>query len=325
MKISKILTLLVIAFAIVACDGFPFPDSPDDPGQETPENPDNPEEPVEPLVEKLVKPVVALAETEEDEVGFEGVLEGKSFGLFFETDTDSPRYTAFNREVVYNKSSWSITGDSLFWKADATIEYMAYYPYSSSAITKDGSMNADFNISVPSVQTLKNVADSYFLYSPSREIITGENDDIDEDLEIVFENQMSSIVVGLTLADEFGSNYIINSVVLSGARLNRSFDLSKGEWGSVGSDAEDIALYGLKDSIYACIMVPQDLSAYNVIVNATIGSDSKVFTLTVNEALAIEPARVYNIALKVGRDNISLGGITVEAWDFVDQGVLISK
>lgn len=140
-----------------------------------------------------------------------------------------------------------------------------------------------------------------------------------------FTHTMAKVLVNLTYrsqwgVDESGNNIAptVTSVQLANAANQATVNLLTQEVTATETSRGNQILSSVTENKqYNSIVIPQD--GVNQI---TITIDGKDFTYTHSSDIGFESGKVTTITLTVGRDAVTLGGVTVDSWDDTNEPIL---
>ncbi len=256
------------------------------------------------------------------------------FGIFIENFEDVP-LSYNNVKVTKLGDDWTPAQQMLWGGDDSEMRVFAYAPYNPSFAENFYDL-ADVTVSTDQTNDTKS---DLLVFCGSGEVWALASNGR---LYIPFKHALCKLSIKLSFKDEFyGSGLLtanpVSSVVVRGTKVNGNCYL---EDGKVKADATASAtpVTAWKESFtaqtnssaaaaeYQCILIPQtiDANGFEIEIKATVGSTVKTFTWTSKNAVTLESGKSQQINLVVGKDQIYVGGITVNAWgsgDTVDGGV----
>ena len=277
---------------------------------------------------------------------------GKSFGLFV-TNAGADKYSYNNLYMVNLNGSWKAYTDNgmatpltMLWQSATQpvtmIAYLGYYvmatltsPYSSDVTadqSTDGSIYSDFLYARSEVTPSTPVPANDIYYDAATKKVV-----------VKFNHVLSKLRVALSYGTELTQDAAklptVTSVKLQGAIRWYKINLSSETLAGVATvdntqSATDIIMHpettlttgetaaGV-DAATEAIVVPQS-TAFTLRITL---SNGKVFTYTYRNAgtsdkYTFESGKAYTLNLNVGKDIVTLGGITSSPWTTVNGGQL---
>ncbi len=207
------------------------------------------------------------------------------------------------------------------------------YTTTSNLLWADGSNNASvtaatFSLDGTQILTAENdqstadgVKNSDHLLMASKSVSPSA-----DGIPVVFSHLMSKVILTITLGDEFDSdtNPIID-IAFKGTVASNGYAVGTG-WATIADDAQSTDITPLCNAYtaptpdkpkataeYEVILVPQTVAANGFTVQFNIGD--RGFKWTSSNEIELGSDKKYTLALTAGKDKVTLGGITAEAWD----------
>ena len=239
-------------------------------------------------------------------------LEFGELGLYITRNGDKTlqgKYLCNNAQFTYN-DGWSCT-NTYYWAADnATIDYVAYYPYQSTVTGNYISWN---------VTDQRNV-NRDLLYQKASNV----TNPTDHSIAITLGHVCSKLVVNVSkLGSEIAEGKTISSIKIGGLKPKGTFNLTDGTWDSSNETAADIEMavlvtpnQGMKATCEA-ILIPQT-APFTLTIRL---SDNSEYQLAV-PSHAFAAGTCYTLTIQVGQDKVTLGSITQTDWYPVPGGDL---
>ena len=161
----------------------------------------------------------------------------------------------------------------------------------------------------------------------------------DGKLPIVFRHMLSNLVITFKLGTQFNvsgvpAQDIISDVVVSGTKRTVRFVKEPAEdelnISAVG-DASDVKPYNASwtpaadkndncISVYECILAPQTVAAEQFKLSFKV--DGKDYSWTLPSEYEFTGNYVHRLNLRVGEDDVALGGTSAAKWEDVDRGTI---
>ena len=258
-------------------------------------------------------------------------LTSGSLGLFITRNGDKSvigKYLCNNSNFVYS-SGWNCT-TTYYWASDnATIDYIAYYPYQS-----------DNNVIETSNKTItwdvtNQAATATGAQFPALDLLYQKNDNVSNNLTgddahkiaILLGHVCSKLTVKVSkLGSEIASSATISDIKINNIDATGKFDLNAGTWSDNTDCVNNIAMNkwttaadGAKYTFDA-ILIPQTAAASLSITLST----GAVYQLAIPEQ-AYAMGKNYTITIQVGQDKVELGNITQTDWVSVTGGDLTAQ
>ena len=294
-KLNNILAVAAIALTFTACSSDN--DIPADNGKEYP---------ISLSVGISDLSVVTRAENTTTE------LNSGELGLYITRNGEKTlqgKYLCNNAQFTYN-DGWSCT-NTYYWAADnATIDYVAYYPYQSTVtgnyiswdVTDQRSVNRDL------------------LYQKASDV----TNPTDHTIAITLRHVCSKLVVNVSkLGSEIAEGTTISSIKIGGLKPKGTFNLTDGTWDSSNETAADIEMapfvtpnQGMEATCEA-ILIPQT-APFTLTIRL---DDNSEYQLAV-PSHTFEAGTCYTLTIQVGQDKVNLGSITQTPWSEVNGGSL---
>jgi hypothetical protein len=281
------------------------------------------------IVDMTDKPIninVGVASTSRVGYDTDADLQASTFGLFLNAEnkaqgkTGSGRYGATNLEIAYSAGKWAAAnGTQLLWKsADSKVYYIAYMPYSSSAVLTDSTLKHDFAVSVQKDQrVISNVVASDFLYAKldSTEAST-------VGIDVTFKHALSKLYVGLKLGSEVATVEIDSVKVKACTGNSSTFDIETGLLNAVdlAAQTDSVMLYKVGELEFEGVLIPQTYA--KTLVVEVYANNGQTYVYESDEDLIFKQGWSYRLPLKVSRDIVRDGEIKATAWTVKNGGTL---
>ena len=258
-------------------------------------------------------------------------LTSGSLGLFITRNGDKSvigKYLCNNSKFEYS-SGWNCT-TTYYWASDnATIDYIAYYPYQS-----------DNNVIETSNKTItwdvtNQAATANGAQFPALDLLYQKKDNVSNNLAgddahkiaILLGHVCSKLTVKVSkLGSEIASGTTISDIKINNIDATGKFDLNAGTWSDNTDCVNNIAMNkwttaadGAKYTFDA-ILIPQTAAASLSITLST----GAVYQLAIPEQ-AYAMGKNYTITIQVGQDKVELGNITQTDWESVTGGDLTAQ
>lgn len=258
-------------------------------------------------------------------------LTSGSLGLFITRNGDKSvigKYLCNNSKFEYS-SGWNCT-TTYYWASDnATIDYIAYYPYQS-----------DNNVIETSNKTItwdvtNQAATANGAQFPALDLLYQKKDNVSNNLAgddahkiaILLGHVCSKLTVKVSkLGSEIASGTTISDIKINNIDATGKFDLNAGTWSDNTDCVNNIAMNkwttaadGAKYTFDA-ILIPQTAAASLSITLST----GAVYQLAIPEQ-AYAMGKNYTITIQVGQDKVELGNITQTDWVSVTGGDLTAQ
>ena len=259
-------------------------------------------------------------------------LTSGSLGLFITRNGDKSvigKYLCNNSNFVYSSSGWNCT-TTYYWASDnATIDYIAYYPYQS-----------DNNVIETSNKTItwdvtNQAATATGAQFPALDLLYQKNDNVSNNLTgddahkiaILLGHVCSKLTVKVSkLGSEIASGTTISDIKINNIDATGKFDLNAGTWSDNTDCVNNIAMNKWTTAAngmaytFDAILIPQTAAASLSITLST----GAVYQLAIPEQ-AYAMGKNYTITIQVGQDKVELGNITQTDWESVTGGDLTAQ
>ena len=249
-------------------------------------------------------------------------LEFGELGLYITRNGEKTlqgKYLCNNAQFTYN-DGWSCT-NTYYWAADnATIDYVAYYPYQSTVtgnyiswnVTDQRNVNRDLLY-----QNASNVANT-----------------VNHSIGIILGHVCSKLVVNVSkLGSEIAEGTKISSIKIGGLVPTGNFYLladtnnghDAGSWNPDGNPADiEMAVFvipnqGMKATCEA-ILIPQT-APFTLTIRL---DDNSEYQLAV-PSHTFAAGTCYTLTIQVGQDKVNLGSITQTPWSEENGGYLTAQ
>ena len=240
-------------------------------------------------------------------------LEFGELGLYITRNGDKTlqgKYLCNNAQFTYGSNGWSCT-NTYYWAADnATIDYVAYYPYQSTVTGNYISWN---------VTDQRNV-NRDLLYQKASNV----TNPTDHSIGITLGHVCSKLVVNVSkLGSEIAEGTKISSIKIGGLKPKGTFNLTDGTWDSSNETAADIEMavfdtpnQGM-EATFEAILIPQT-APFTLTIRL---DDNSEYQLAV-PSHTFAAGTCYTLTIQVGQDKVNLGSITQTPWSEVNGGSL---
>ena len=259
-------------------------------------------------------------------------LTSGSLGLFITRNGDKSvigKYLCNNSNFVYSSSGWNCT-TTYYWASDnATIDYIAYYPY------QENSNVIDTYYKTITWDVTNQAATATGAQFPALDLLYQKNDNVSNNLAgddahkiaILLGHVCSKLTVKVSkLGSEIASSATISDIKINNIDATGKFDLNAGTWSDNTDCVNNIAMNkwttaatGAKYTFDA-ILIPQTAAASLSITLST----GAVYQLAIPEQ-AYAMGKNYTITIQVGQDKVELGNITQTDWVSVTGGDLTAQ
>ena len=230
-------------------------------------------------------------------------LEGGSIGVYvYSTTGDS--YKGDNIKWTYRNGFWELDAETvvLFENNGEKQQIAAYYPYAELT-------SGTTQIALP--EAYGDDYDNYdYLYGEYAPLTSNPT-------TIKMGHLMTKVTVNITTGTDLDLGDSVNSVEVVGVPRTADWTLPYATLGNYGANA-DIALYG-NSSTYCGYVLPNEAEALALRITTSSG---RLFTLTalldnaetIYDTEMLSSGTHYAISVKVGKDKVTLGGITASSW-----------
>ena len=258
-------------------------------------------------------------------------LTSGSLGLFITRNGDKSvigKYLCNNSNFVYS-SGWNCT-TTYYWASDnATIDYIAYYPY------QENSNVIDTYYKTITWDVTNQAATATGAQFPALDLLYQKNDNVSNNLAgddahkiaILLGHVCSKLTVKVSkLGSEIASGTTISDIKINNIDATGKFDLNAGTWSDNTDCVNNIAMNKWTTAAngmaytFDAILIPQTAAASLSITLST----GAVYQLAIPEQ-AYAMGKNYTITIQVGQDKVELGNITQTDWESVTGGDLTAQ
>lgn len=229
-------------------------------------------------------------------------IESGSLGLSITANGDKTgtKYLCENAKFEYKDNGWSCA-NTYYWASDnATISYIAYWPYQDVEYS-----NLNWNVSDQN-------KDLDLCYVNG----TATNSTDNHSIVIAMDHVCSKLIVNVTkFGDEIKEGSTISGIKISGINVGGTFKLDDGTWTNVTTTG-DIAMNNTGDKTYEAILIPQTAT---VTLTVEVGDTEYIMALN-NQEFA--KGTQYTLNIQVGQDITKAGSITRTPWVPADGGTI---
>lgn len=259
-------------------------------------------------------------------------LTSGSLGLFITRNGDKSvigKYLCNNSNFVYSSSGWNCT-TTYYWASDnATIDYIAYYPY------QENSNVIDTYYKTITWDVTNQAATATGAQFPALDLLYQKNDNVSNNLTgddahkiaILLGHVCSKLTVKVSkLGSEIASGTTISDIKINNIDATGKFDLNAGTWSDNTDCVNNIAMNKWTTAAngmaytFDAILIPQTAAASLSITLST----GAVYQLAIPEQ-AYAMGKNYTITIQVGQDKVELGNITQTDWESVTGGNLTAQ
>lgn len=237
---------------------------------------------------------------EGDNVSSSTPITDGSLGLFITKNGDKQesKYLCDNAEFTYKDNNWSCDNTYYWASDDATIKYIAYYPYVKTVEnSEDYGYNISWNVSDQS-KTLD-------LCYQSAEASNNKDHNIDIELDHV----CSKLVVNITkFGDEIGADPSVEGIKLGGLYTKGTFTFKYSDWASDKKEAVEFSMKSVGNNTFEAILIPQ---TNPVTLTITVNGEEYIMNLP---RQAFDKGTQYTLNIQVGQDITKAGAITRTPW-----------
>ena len=321
-KLHNILAVTAIALTFTACSS----------DNDNPANNDGKEYPISLSVGIGDLSVVTRAGSTTIGSSENTTLQSGELGLFITRNGEKSgtgKYLCDNAKFEYGNTGWTCS-TTYYWASDnATIDYIAYYPY------QENSNVIDTYYKTITWDVTNQAATANGAQFPALDLLYQKNDNVSNNLTgddahkiaILLGHVCSKLTVKVSkLGSEIASGTTISDIKINNIDATGKFDLNAGTWSDNTDCVNNIAMNkwttaadGAKYTFDA-ILIPQTAAASLSITLST----GAVYQLAIPEQ-AYAMGKNYTITIQVGQDNVELGNITQTPWTEVNGGNLTAQ
>lgn len=217
--------------------------------------------------------------------------------------------TTEGKTVVYTKNKdgqWANANDYLLWTGNAQT-FEACYPGNSTNSISEGHIEADQS-------DITKIAQSDYMIS--REAIEKAYIPSDRQLALYFERQTARVIVKVS---GFGDEFKDLNPTLSAVEVYSKLKVPAGE----GDSYEAIKTYKKEESgnnVFYALVSPGDANSTEKFLKLTVtyndgeGNPTQTKELYVTGIPALEKAMSYTYDVKIGKDKVAIGSVSVTDW-----------
>lgn len=241
----------------------------------------------------------------------DGKLTDASIGVYVTDDSQNDKYSISNMKWTHDGTSWSSESRVLYEGTYSTQKISAYYPYVENYTS--GGIGYDLT----AIQTEDTMKNDDLLYAAEKDLTAAETD-------LTFKHLMSKLSVNVTgIGTEVDSTATVSMVEIGGLATTATFYPENGNL-TVGSDLSGTTVACESSTTYDALVFPANYSTLTVTVTM---SNGQVFSTTVNcPEGGFTSGYQYTVTLRVGQDQVILGGITADLWGTaIDGGDLATE
>lgn len=237
---------------------------------------------------------------------------GDQIGIFMvDQGTTNVTENNSNKAYRYDGTQFSaITGQEIYYPvSDAKVDFISYYPYSSTA-----SLTNDFTVDVSNQSDLSQVD---ILYAQATNGTTGFSKLTGTKVPLVFDHVLSKIVIKPVAGEGLEANSSLwenKTVTIKGMQSTASLDLSTGRLADY-ADPTDIVPFTNTSSYEAIVLPARFSTARAVQFTFEIGGDTYVWYSQANEQF--EAGKVYTYTITVNKTGLALDHVSIKDWDVV--------
>ena len=233
-------------------------------------------------------------------------LEGGSIGVFVTSTTDNDRYSGNNIKWTYGNDGWKLEDATvvLFENNGEKQQIAAYYPYNENL----GTGNV-YSISLPEAYS-EDYEDFDYLY--------GQYDPLSSNpATIALNHLMAKVTVSIqATGTEIGGDNV-KSISLMNVPRSASWTVPTNDLGDLGTANQVIALYANDtddDEVvdnYVGYALPDAATSLGIRVTMSSG---RSFAAQAPIADGLASGNHYLISMKLGKDAVTVGNITIGDW-----------
>ena len=213
----------------------------------------------------------------------------------FVTGGTADKYNATNLKWEHDGTSWNSETNVLYEGASSSQKIYACSPYTTVT---------DNNITVTATDQTD------WLVATATDLTSSV-------VNLTMTHALTKLVLKPTLGTELTSQ-TITSVKVEGMYASGTLNVSDNTWSDLPEANTILAMVNNE-----LLVIPME-SCTSLPITITM-EDARVFKTTINLATVdnkLEAGTQYNIALQVGQDKVTLGGITASPWGYAAGGVL---
>lgn len=239
---------------------------------------------------------------ESDNVSSSTSITDGSIGLFITKNGDKQesKYRCDNAKFTYNNNSWSCDNTYYWASDDATIKYIAYYPYVETVENSE-----DYGYNIPWDISNQDADATLDLCYQSAEA----SNNTDHDIDIKLDHVCSKLIVNITkFGDEIGADPSVEGIKLGGLYTKGTFTFKYSDWASDKKDAVEFSMKSVGNNTFEAILIPQ---TNPVTLTITVNNEEYIMNLP---RQAFDKGTQYTLNIQVGQDITKAGAITRTPW-----------
>ena len=327
-KLHNILAVTAIALTFTACSS----------DNDNPANNDGKEYPISLSVGIGDLSVVTRAGSTTIGSSENTTLQSGELGLFITRNGEKSgtgKYLCDNAKFEYGNTGWTCS-TTYYWASDnATIDYIAYYPY------QENSNVIDTYYKTITWDVTNQAATAPGAQFPALDLLYQKKDNVSNNLAgndahkiaILLGHVCSKLTVKVSkLGSEIASSATISDIKINNIDATGKFDLNAGTWSDNDNEQNSsISMVNVTPStindgdpihVREAILIPQNLPSASLSITLNSGA---VYQLALPTSQVFEMGKNYTITIQVGQDKVELGNITQTDWVSVTGGDLTAQ
>lgn len=215
-------------------------------------------------------------------------------------DKETDKYLCDNAEFTCENNTWTCDKTYYWASDDATIKYIAYYPYVETVDNSE-----DYGYNIPWDVSNQDADATLDLCYQSAEA----SNNTDHDIDIKLDHVCSKLVVNITnFGDEIGENPSVEGIKLGGLDTKKIFSFKYNDWASDPKEAVEFSMKSVGNNTFEAILIPQ---TNPVTLTVTVNGEEYIMNLP---RQAFDKGTQYTLNIQVGQDITKAGAITRTPW-----------
>lgn len=240
---------------------------------------------------------------ESDNVSSSTPITSGSLGFYITKngDKETDKYLCDNAKFTCENNTWTCDKTYYWASDDATIKYIAYYPYVETVEnSKDYGYNIPWDISNQDADATLDLC-----YQSAE-----ASNNTDHDIDIKLDHVCSKLIVNITkFGDEFGDTQpTVSGIKLGDLYTKGTYLLQYKDWASDKKEAVEFSMKSVGNNTFEAILIPQSAA---VTLTVTVNAEEYIMNLP---RQAFDKGTQYTLNIQVGQDITKAGAITRTPW-----------
>lgn len=240
---------------------------------------------------------------ESDNVSSSTPITSGSLGFYITKngDKETDKYLCDNAKFTCENNTWTCDKTYYWASDDATIKYIAYYPYVETVENSE-----DYGYNIPWDISNQDADATLDLCYQSAEA----SNNTDHDIDIKLDHVCSKLIVNITkFGDEFGDTQpTVSGIKLGDLYTKGTYLLQYKDWASDKKEAVEFSMKSVGNNTFEAILIPQSAA---VTLTVTVNAEEYIMNLP---RQAFDKGTQYTLNIQVGQDITKAGAITRTPW-----------